>query len=336
MKRSLLAAAAATALFATASGTAFATTDATSQRLAGTTRYGTAAAVATQPGYQIGGTSVVVTSGESYPDALAASTLASPVVLTASTGLSSDAKAALQSLKASRPNAIVVGGTASLPESIVAEVRALGFQVRRIAGTDRYDTAALVAQEHTPVVVNTKKTAIVVTGREFTDALAAAPAGLPVLLTEAKSVPAPTSKALDTLGIQQVIVVGGTDSVADATLQTLGNSNSRTVTRVAGPNAAATAAAVAEWEVFVLGWTPSTVILSSSLLFPDGLSGGALGAALKAPVLMAGFGLPSETTAFIDAHSKTVNKVIALGGTRSVDDASVTQAIAAAKNTAND
>ncbi|MCU1484285.1 MAG: hypothetical protein JWN67_1031, partial [Actinomycetia bacterium] len=29
-------------------------------------------------------------------------------------------------------------------------------------------------------------------------------------------------------------------------------------------------------------------------------------------------------------------KVIALGGTRSVDDASVTQAIAAAKSTAND
>ena len=65
MKRTFLAAFAASALLATATGTASATTDATSQRLAGTTRYGTSAAVATQPGYQIGGTSVVVTSGDS-------------------------------------------------------------------------------------------------------------------------------------------------------------------------------------------------------------------------------------------------------------------------------
>ena len=67
--------------------------------------------------------------------------------------------------------------------------------VERLAGRDRYATAAAVAQEFAPGV----PVAYVASGLDFPDALAGAAAagaqGSPVLLTSPRSVPAATSQA---------------------------------------------------------------------------------------------------------------------------------------------
>src|SRR5690242_3960232 len=94
----------ATALVATSLGVvgialaapAGATATASSERIAGATRYGTAAAVATKA-YPTTNDRVIIASGENFPDALAASGLAgklnAPVLLTKSASLSDEAKA---------------------------------------------------------------------------------------------------------------------------------------------------------------------------------------------------------------------------------------------------
>ena len=302
-------------------------------RLAGADRYGTARAVTAEPAFS--GTTVVVTSGESYPDALSAATYGAPVVLTTPASLPDQSRQALADLRATRSAAIVVGGTAAVSDAVLEAVRALGYQVRRVAGADRFATAAQVAIEHAPVVVGGSSTAIVVSGRSFPDALAAAPTGLPLLLVEPDGVPDATEEAIARQGIHHLVVVGGTAAVSDAVVGHLA-SQGRTATRVAATTAAGTAAAVGNFEITSLGFSPTTAILASSTSFPDGLTGGALGVAAKAPVVLVDTDLPAPSQEFLDRHAATFNRVVAVGGTATISAATLEKARQAAQSVTND
>ncbi|HJR26802.1 MAG TPA: cell wall-binding repeat-containing protein, partial [Acidimicrobiales bacterium] len=98
------------------------------------------------------------------------------------------------------------------------------------------------------------KTAIVASGENFPDALAAgglawagAPAAcgnesaLPLLLTQKDALPSATSSALTALGIEQVILVGGTAAVSTAVETALDNVTGVSVVRVSGADRRATA-----------------------------------------------------------------------------------------------
>lgn len=91
-RQALIAAVAVGALSVATAGTALATTDVDAQRLAGLDRYGTSQTIAGTTFQNEDITVAVVASGESYPDALAASYLAGaldgPVVLTTKGALS--------------------------------------------------------------------------------------------------------------------------------------------------------------------------------------------------------------------------------------------------------
>src|SRR5689334_8374580 len=63
----------------------------------------------------------------------------------------------------------------------------------RVAGTDRFGTAAAVAKAAFP---GGSDTVIVASGRSFPDALAGSSLGLPILLTEKATLPSATSKAI--------------------------------------------------------------------------------------------------------------------------------------------
>src|SRR5437773_576973 len=84
---------------------------------------------------------------------------------------------------------------------------------------------------------------------QFADALAAAPAavasGSPVLLVDHDAVPAPTAAELDRLRPRRITVLGGAAAVADTVLDRLEVFSTGPVTRVAGADRYATAAAVA-------------------------------------------------------------------------------------------
>ncbi|MEA3502857.1 MAG: cell wall-binding repeat-containing protein, partial [Actinomycetota bacterium] len=103
-----------------------------------------------------------------------------------------------------------------------------------------------------------------------------------------------TAEAADTTDI---VVIGGPSVVSDAVLEHLETCTTGTVSRIAGSNRYATAAAVST-QTFP---TADTVYLATGLNFPDALAAGPVAAANGAPILLVRTdSVPSETLDEID------------------------------------
>lgn len=185
-------------------------------RIAGADRYATAARLSA---YSFGGGAPIafVATGADYPDALAGGAAAGsqggPMLLTRPTSLPAETRAELARLRPAQ--IIILGGTGAVSASVEAELRGLAATVTRIAGADRYETAAAVAGRFFTTVTSSW----LATGAAYPDALAAAPvAGLndvPLLLTRTTSLPAPTAGQLRRLVPRRVFVAGGSGAVGD-------------------------------------------------------------------------------------------------------------------------
>lgn len=198
-------------------------TTGTMQRVSGSDRYATAANLASY--YASGQSRVFLASGEDFPDALAAAALAgkqhAPLLLTRSDHLSPETLAQLARLD---PGEIVVlGGQASISNAVAQQAAgyATSGSYRRLAGANRYETAAQVALEYSAGVSST----IVASGESFPDALVGAALagrrGVPVVLVQADRLTQGGITALSHLDPGAINVLGGTQSVTDATLAQL-------------------------------------------------------------------------------------------------------------------
>jgi putative cell wall-binding protein len=215
--------------------------------------------------------SAVIASARDYPDALAAAPLAArleaPVLLV---GDELEDAVAHELWRIGAVEAVVVGGPAAVSEDVDGELADLGLEVRRVAGGDRYETAAEVAAE----VGFERGEAYVASGVEFADALAAAAVAageqVPILLTAPDRVPEPTRELL--AGLARTWVVGGPRAVAERAAADLPNP-----TRLAGPDRYATSLAVADHGLR-RGASSEHVLVASGRTFPDALAGGPLAA----------------------------------------------------------
>ena len=279
-------------------------------RVSGSDRYATAAAAANQfvalleQAPALGGAgrhadTVIVASGEAFPDALAASALArtleAPVVLTPHGRLDAAVKSFVVRNRISK--VVIVGGPAAVSDRVAEALRALSGvkSVERHAGPDRYATAARIAQAvGTPgnLCGSTTPTVIVTTGQDYPDALVAGPLAYrgrhPIVLTARDRLPAATAEYLRTSGAKQAVIVGGlaavSEAVADA-VEALGLATSR----VSGSDRADTSAQFA--RRFNANSGPScyrrdTVGLATGWAFPDALAAAALLGRYGAPLLL--------------------------------------------------
>ena len=193
------------------------------RRLAGATRYETAAAVADEL-VRVRGeppTGVVLASGEAFADALTGSVPAAmrgwPVLLTPSdeladvTGrwLAAQASTGLQRVE-------VVGGPAAVAEEVaVAATRVAGeVTMRRTGGEDRYDTATLVADRF----FGETDALALANGRDFPDGLSggvlAAVREMPLLLTSMRLPEGPTRR-MAAGAVADLVVFGGPNAVGE-------------------------------------------------------------------------------------------------------------------------
>lgn len=179
--------------------------------VAGADRYATAALVsagAFAPGVPV----AYVATGRTFPDALAAGAAGArrggPVLLV-DDGVPATVAAELQRL---RPASVVVlGGSDAVDDATVAGVRtAVGgaTPVSRVAGADRYGTAAALSRM---TYAAGEPRALVATGATFADALTAGAARTPLLLV-GSTLPPDTHVELDRLG-SAVTVLGGEAAV---------------------------------------------------------------------------------------------------------------------------
>ena len=301
-------------------------------RVAGTDRYGTAAAVAAAA-FAPGVDTAYVATGLDFPDAVSASAAAggsgSPLFLVTTTSIP-DATAA--GLARVHPNRIVVvGGPGVIADSVLASLVAYApGGVVRAAGVDRYATAAALSQLSHPTGA---PVAYLATGANFPDALAAGPAavhdGGALLLTDPTSLPATTATELVRLNPARIVIAGGTaaisQGVADAVQALL---PAAAITRLAGADRYGTAAALA--GVFT-AHVP-VVYVASGLGFADAVSGAAAAGAQGGALLLTDpITLPAADSTTIAALGPA--HAVVLGGSAVVSDAvlaGVRQAVATA------
>ena len=165
----------------------------TVDRLAGADRFATAAAISEALDGP-GDGEVVLALGEhedpdrAWPDAVAAGALlatgdARPLLLTRGDGLPTETAEALEELAAER--VLIVGGSAAVSSDVEDAVEALGYDVERLGGSDRWGTSVAVLAAALARGLDTDE-AIFATGGAFPDALSAgalaAERGSPVLL----------------------------------------------------------------------------------------------------------------------------------------------------------
>lgn len=212
----------------------------TVSRIEGSNRYEVAVNAAKR-GWQEA-PAVVLVGGDAYADALSAVPYAyqqgAPVLLTNAGSLSGAVKTVLQQLKTKQVT--ILGGTASISEKVVKQLKAMNLSVSRIQGKNRYELAANVAKH-----MKSASAAVVVNGSAYADAVAIAPyaakQGYPILLTDAKGLREETANLLKNKAVKRTIVIGGEASVNKTAFQKLPSP-----VRISGANRYEVAAQIAK------------------------------------------------------------------------------------------
>lgn len=296
-------------------------------RYSGPERFATAAAVSAghfEPGVDV----AYIATGEAFADALAGGPLAgaggAPILLVQRDAVPDATAAELTRLQ---PRSIVVlGGPAAVSDASVARVADFtDGEVTRIAGNDRFETAAAIsATGFEPGV----RTVYVATGGSFADALAGGAAGAatgsPILLVQRDSIPESTAAELTRLQPDRIAVLGGDAVVAEALLPELqAFTPEGKVVRLAGASRFETAAAITEdlLERNVV----DRVFVATGGNFPDGLVAAPAAALSRSPLLLT----QTECMPAVAVHAivqSNARRLAVLGSTSAVSDAAASLA----------
>ncbi len=187
--------------------------------------------------------------------------------------------------------------------------------IRRLAGDDRFSTAAAVSRSTFP---GTVEDVFVVTGTNWPDALSAGPAAAevdgPVLPVTATAVPGAISTEISRLQPRRAWIIGGPGVVGEAVAADL-RARGIEVIRISGNDRFSTAAAVAA------RFFPSATgaYYASGANYADALGGGAAAAHRGWPLLL------TAPTTVPPATPRVGSERIVLGGPAAVSEAVRTQ-----------
>ncbi|WP_437584410.1 cell wall-binding repeat-containing protein [Paramicrobacterium sp. CJ85] len=187
-------------------------------RIQGDDRYETSRNAAAS--FPAGKTSTAfIATGRNFPDALsagaAAGSVGAPVILV--DGMREPLTAATKSTltKLGVKNVVIAGGTGVVSTKIESQLKSAGFSVKRLAGADRYATAAAINSAY----FSSSSSAYVATGATYADALtggvAAARSGSALYITTQKCMPTSIRNTALKQAPSTVHVIGGPLVVSD-------------------------------------------------------------------------------------------------------------------------
>jgi len=288
-------------------------------RIAGQNRYSTAVAVA-KKGWTTSDT-VLLSYSMNYPDALAGVSLAAiknaPILLT---DIASTPTATMDEIKALKAkNVILLGGTGAISAAQESALKKLGYNVARYSGVDRFGTAASIG--NAVERAGGSKTAVLTTGMAFPDALVMGPyAGMnkmPVIFTDKDVLPAATQSFITSNGITKIFLVNDGNNVSAAVISKVksleGAGNVTVITATVRYDLSAKVATQYK------GSFANGVACATGADFPDALTGGALAAKMRYPVLLLN---PSGVAAAEKSYVKSLigPSIYVFGGTGTVTD----------------
>jgi putative cell wall-binding protein len=288
-------------------------------RVAGADRVKTSVKVAdagwTQSDY------AVIAYAWDFPDAVSATPLAykynAPILLTDTANLNADTSAELTKLGVK--HALIVGGNGAVSANVESQITALGIDIQRFSGPDRYATSVAIAN-----AVGNTGSIVITNGYNPYEALSISPIaaklGMPILLTARDSVPAEISGYISSNSITQTYVLGkadGTtsdDGVAD-------NPVFPNPTRITGANLYQRNINIV--KLFSSNLNFSKVYLATGKAFADALAGSALAAESGSPLIFVDNDMPPVTKDFIASVAGSVSNVCVLGGQGAISDDTV-------------
>jgi putative cell wall-binding protein len=273
---------------------------------------------------------VIIATGENFPDALSAGPLAgaygSPVLLTRYNGLPTVVAEEIARLGAT--HAIIIGGTGVVLPQVQTEIESIvtSHTVSRLSGSDRYGTAAVVANAvKAKVGAAWDGTVYVATGTNFPDALSAGPNAYhktrPILLVKGATIPAATANAVASLLPVQGAILGGVGVIPSSTVDAL-FTHGQDIVRLGGANRYETAVDVAAWSAATEGQSWSVLGIATGQSFADALSGGAvIGKQGGVMLLTMPTSLPEPTATTIAEQVDDIQTVEFFGGDGAVSPA---------------
>lgn len=315
-------------------------------RIAGGTRYQTAIDASQSlwpnwddPSDTLHAQTVVIAKGDDYPDALGGIPLASakqgPLLVTPGTGLEDDVLAEVERVLQPQAGKLVyvLGGTTALSPTVDAKLVSEGYTVKRIGGSDRYDTSLRIAQE-----LGNPQRVVVATGLNFPDALSAGPiasmggVGRPgaILLSAGPTLPSAVAAYVRNIASQSPTpdhFVAAIGNPAIQAVQAAAPSFKGNILMAGGSTRYDTACSAAEiWLDSASPSTPAAVGIATGENFPDALGGGAAIAQIPGPLMLTPpGGLPSCVVNDLTAVRSGLRWVEIYGGTGAVPAPIATQ-----------
>lgn len=258
-------------------------TEDNSYRIAGKDRYETSLEISRE-GWENGGAgTVVVATGSDFPDALAATPLASsfvsPLLLSRKDSLPSGFANELKRL--GTEHVILVGGTFALSDKVKKQIESLGITTERISGKTRYETAVNIAKE-----IGVTDTLYVATGANFADSLSiSSVAGYyedPILLVPPTGIPTVVSDFIKANPVDYSLIIGGEQAVPSAVEDLFADP-----IRISGKTRYDTNKAFNDFALESgLMDDPSLMFIATGTNYPDALSGSAFASIFPSPIVL--------------------------------------------------
>jgi subtilisin family serine protease len=275
-------------------------------RLWGNDRYATAQAIV-QSGWKTSNT-VVIATGEDFPDALSAAVLAkkynAPLLLSERDTINSALNSELAALNPKK--AFIIGGYGAISKDVETQLNTKNIATTRLMGNNRYETAVSIAN-----YLGSNGEAVIATGENFPDALSiaayAAAKGIPILLTPKDILPSTVKDYINSHNVTKTFVVGGTGVISSALENILPNPE-----RLSGSDRYSTNAAVL--NRFSNDFNLTNVYFATGENFPDALSGSALAALTNSPIVLIGAVSNKDISDFLSLNSNKVQNEGVFGG----------------------
>ena len=287
------------------------------QRLSGDNRYETSVEVS-EKNFKSADT-VVLASGQNIADALVASSYAdieeAPILLTNKNSISDEVLDEIERLKADK--VVIVGGQSSISSSVESRLKKEDIKVKRISGSDRFDTSDKLSQEVSRLSKKSSQ-AILVNGYKNIDALSvsslATKEELPILLNGRNALNMSVKNRLKQMNVNKVYIIGGNNSISSDVEKEL-KKMQISVVRLSGTDRYETSANIAKYAYKDF----DEAIVASGENPVDALAASTLTGKKEAPILLTNKNkIPKSIKKIIE--DMDIGKITIVGGENSITD----------------
>lgn len=194
----------------------------------------------------------------------------------------------LAELKRLNPDEIVIlGGQNVIGKDIENGLKKAGYNIKRIQGNSRVETAINVASEYYEYKsgLSSASEVFVIEYNSLVDALAIGPVaardGVPILIIRKDNVPSEVAKYLKEKNIKKATIIGGTSKISEKAKSQLENLG-MTVGRISGDNRILTSINICTTYFK----NRNATIVANGVNYTDALIGGYFAAKMDAPIIL--------------------------------------------------